>query len=267
MDRYYLDHHIEGTNAVLEGPEAHHLLHVMRGKPGTRVILFDGSGREFQAVIDRIGRGEVHLAILDCQKVDRELPVRVTLAVSLPKGERQKWLVEKTVEVGVDCLVPLGTLRSVAQPVAQALARLRRGVIEASKQCGRNRLMEIAAPQSWPDLVAATRDVPSRILAHPESRRPSNDGDQATLSSPPAAAAQSPAPSFQLLGTAALPGPVLVAVGPEGGFSPEEVDLAVDAGWCTVDLGPRILRVETAAIVLATLVAQRVATCWPFADR
>jgi len=257
MDRYFLDEPNPGGTAVLKGPEAHHLLHVMRGKPGTRVVLFDGSGREFQAVIDRIGRGEVHLAILDCQEVDRELPVRVTLAVSLPKGERQKWLVEKAVEVGISCLVPLGTLRSVAQPVAQALARLRRGVIEASKQCGRNQLMEIAAPQSWPDLVTATRETPSRILAHPESRRPSNEGARQTLFSPPAPAPQSPLPGSQLLGTATVRGPVLVAIGPEGGFSPEEVDLAVDAGWYTVDLGPRILRVETAAIVLATLVAQQ----------
>lgn len=253
MDRYYVDHHIEGPNATLEGPEAHHLLHVMRGKPGTRVVLFDGSGREFEAVIDRIGRGEVHLAILDCQEVDRELPVRVTLAVSLPKGDRQKWLVEKAVEVGVDCLVPLGTLRSVAQPVAQALARLRRGVIEASKQCGRNQLMEIAAPQSWPDLVTATRELPSRILAHPQSRRPGNE-----------AASQ---PSSRPLGTATRSGPVLVAVGPEGGFSPEEVDLAVAAGWHPVDLGPRILRVETAAIVLATLVTQQVSADSPFAGK
>lgn len=250
MDRYYWEHPNEGGLAVLEGQEAHHLLHVMRGKPGTRVILFDGSGREYQAAIERVGRGEVHLAVLDCQEVDRELPIRLTLAVSLPKGERQKWLVEKAVEVGVSSLVPLGTLRSVAQPVSQALARLRRSVIEASKQCGRNRLMEIAPPQSWPDLVAATLETPSRILAHPEGRRPSDDTAPQGL--PPPLSSRSPVPSPQVLGTAALPGPVLLAVGPEGGFSPEEVDLAVDAGWRLVDLGPRILRVETAAIVLAT---------------
>jgi 16S rRNA (uracil1498-N3)-methyltransferase len=203
-------------------------------------LLFDGSGREFPAVIDRVGHGEVRLTILDRQEVDRELPIRLMLAVALPKGDRQKWLVEKAVELGVQRLIPLKTERSVAQPVAQALARLQRSVIEASKQCGRNRLMQIAQPQNWPDLVATTRDIPTRILAHPEGQaRATERGHQ---------------PQAPL--AAALSDPVLLAVGPEGGFSAEEIALAVDAGWRVVDLGPRILRVETAAIVLAAMVAQ-----------
>lgn len=112
-------------------------------------------------------RSEVTLSVLSCRDVNRELPMEVTLAVSLPKGDRQKGVVEKCVELGVRRLIPLKTSRSVAQPVDEALNRLKRTVIEASKQCGRNRLMEIAAAQTWPELAAATRDASTRLLAHP----------------------------------------------------------------------------------------------------
>src|SRR5205823_14535109 len=84
------------------------------------------------------------LSIIERREVSRELSFSLTLAVALPKGERQKWLIEKATELGVTRIVPLVTERGVAQPVESALDRLRRGVIEASKQCGRNRLMEIA---------------------------------------------------------------------------------------------------------------------------
>ena len=233
-DRYFVESPICEDTALLVGPEAHHLIHVMRAKPGTRVVLFDGSGAEFAARVERIDRAEVELAVLSRQEVDRELPLDLTLGVALPKGDRQKWLVEKAVELGVKRIVPLRTTRSVAQPVEQALVRLRRIVIEASKQCGRNRLMEISRPQAWTDFVAQTSGAPCRLLAQPHG------GDKVRRRPP----------------SGGLPGPVLLAVGPEGGFSGEEVSLALAAGWQPIDLGPRTLRVETAAILLTAMVVQ-----------
>jgi len=233
--RNYDETPISGRTAKLAGQEAHHLIHVMRASPGSRVILFDGSGSEFTARVERVGRAEVELAILSQATVDRESSPELTLGVALPKGDRQRWLVEKTVELGVRRFVPLATARSVSQAGPNALARLRRTVIEASKQCGRNRLMEIAEPESWPDFLAATQAAPCRLLAHPadETR-------------------QSPAPRIpEKLDTAAL------AVGPEGGFTPDEVAQATASGWRAIDLGPRILRVETAAILLIATVVQR----------
>ncbi len=239
LERYFSDSPILGDSAVLVGPEAHHLVHVMRAKPGTQVTLFDGTGFEFVARVERIGRSEVPLTVLSRQAVDRELPYRLTLAVSLPKGDRQKWLVEKVVELGVTRLVPLKTNRSVAQPVEHARTRLRRSVIEASKQCGRNRLMEIAEPAGWADFVAATREIPLRLLAHPGG----GSGVPADVPSPMGAGATALAP-------------VCLAIGPEGGFTDEEVAAATEAGWRRVDLGRRILRVETAAVCLVARVAQ-----------
>jgi 16S rRNA (uracil1498-N3)-methyltransferase len=233
-ERYFVENTITGNRAVLAGAEAHHLIHVMRAQPGAEVVLFDGSGAELAAVVQNIARNSVELAVLSRREVDRELPLQLTLGVALPKGDRQKWLVEKAVELGVARIVPLRTARAVAQPGSQTLARLRRTVIEASKQCGRNRLLEVALPQTWSAFVAQSDGVPCRLLAHPHG----------------------PGDRIAGLPVADLASCVWLAVGPEGGLTDEEVALAVAAGWRTVDLGPRILRVETAAMLLAAMVAQ-----------
>ena len=198
----------------------------MRGKVGDALVLFDGSGCEFDARVLRCDRHEVQLEIVERREVDRELSVSITLAVALPKGDRQQWLVEKLVELGVAELIPVRTERSVAEPREKALERLTRGVIEASKQCGRNRLMRIAAPRDWSELVAAPAEGTLRWLAHPGGAVPS-------------AVALTGGQKF------------LAAVGPEGGLTDAEVALALDHGWQTVSLGRRILRVETAAAALA----------------
>jgi 16S rRNA (uracil1498-N3)-methyltransferase len=228
-DRYFVDEPISADHATLTGQEAHHLIHVMRAAPGTTVTLFDGHGDEFAATIERVGRSDVALSITSRQSVNRELPFQLTLGVAIPKGDRQKWLVEKAVELGVTRIVPLRTQRGVAQPVEQALVRLRKSVIEASKQCGRNRLLQIDEPQSWPDFVASTASC--RLLAHPGTGK-----------------------HLRSILTEHT-GDVCVAVGPEGGFADDEVDMAIAAGWHAVELGPRILRIETAALLLAAVLA------------
>jgi 16S rRNA (uracil1498-N3)-methyltransferase len=225
--RYFVSNPIDGDRATLEGAEAHHLLHVMRAKLGEEVTLFDGSGREFTARIERLGRSDVELAILTQAVVDRESPMSITLGVALPKGDRQTWLIEKATELGVGRVVPMITERSVAQPTASALDRLRRAVVEASKQCGRNRLMEIAEPQPWQAFVDATPQETCRLIAHPNG-----------ASRPEFASAMS----------------YVIAIGPEGGFTDDEVATALDAGWQAFDLGSRILRLETASVYAVAMI-------------
>jgi 16S rRNA (uracil1498-N3)-methyltransferase len=241
-DRFFSAEPIMGEQVLIEGPEAHHLLHVMRATVGERVTLFDDSGAEFAAEVTSCGRAHVELAILDRRAIDRELPFELTLGVSLPKGDRQKWLVEKLTELGVTELVPLVTERGVAQPTASAITRLERTVIEAAKQCGRNRLMRIAEPLSWDEWKGASADdSPAEIAGDPRSPESHqwicHPGGQPT--------------SHLNLSTAA---PTRIAIGPEGGFTDLEIATAVNAGWQTIDLGPRLLRVETAAVAIAATV-------------
>jgi 16S rRNA (uracil1498-N3)-methyltransferase len=162
-DRFFVSPPIAGQRASLAGDEARHLTAVMRAKVGQEIVVFDGSGAEFTARIAATGKSTVDLEIVERQEISRELSVSVTLAVALPKGERQKWLVEKATELGVTRLVPLVTERGVAQPVEAALDRLRRSVIEASKQCGRNRLLEIDSPATAIDFFAAASPAATRL--------------------------------------------------------------------------------------------------------
>ena len=104
---YCSDSIIASTQYSLEGPEHQHLAKVMRAKPGDTITLFDGRGAEFEATIERVGRHSTQLAVGEMQTVDRELPFSLSLAVALPKGDRQQWLVEKSVELGVTRLIPL----------------------------------------------------------------------------------------------------------------------------------------------------------------
>lgn len=227
-DRYFVAEPVRGDRAILTGAEAHHLGHVMRARVGQEVLLLDGSGAEMTARVERIDRSSVELIITSSVMANRELPRRITLAVALPKGDRQRWLVEKATELGVARLVPLITERSVARLSASALERLRRAVIEASKQCGRTRLMEIAEPQVVEQLVTASQGT--YLFAHP-GRSPltevMREHDQQKVDE------------------------LTFAVGPEGGLTDHEVALFDGGQWKGVDLGPRILRVETAAVLLA----------------
>lgn len=228
-DRYYSQEPIAGDAVTLTGPEAHHLRIVMRAEPGQRVVVFDGSGCEFVCEVAEVKRAAVALRVLQRVAVDRELPRDLVLGVALPKGERQRWLVEKAVEIGVTRLVPLDTERGVAEATRGALERLRRGVIEAAKQCGRTRLMAIDEPAEVGRYALDAPAAARRLLADPAA--------------PPLSGQRSAAA-------------VWLAIGPEGGFTAAERERLGAAGWEAIGLGPRILRVETAAIVLAGLAAQ-----------
>ncbi|MCL4204968.1 MAG: 16S rRNA (uracil(1498)-N(3))-methyltransferase [Pirellulaceae bacterium] len=230
--RFFVDRPVVGECARLEGSEAEHLIRVLRAKVDDEVVLFDGSGAEFPARVVTIGRSHAELRVLERSWVDRELSPPLVLAVALPKGDRQRWLVEKAVELGVAQLVPLVTKRGVAQPVDRALDRLRRAVVEASKQCGRNRLMEISSPQTLAECFAAAPLGCQRWLAHP------------------CASAQ---PLRELL-QQVTHDPLLAAVGPEGGFTDDEI-AAAGPECQLVTLGPRILRIETVALAVASGVA------------
>jgi 16S rRNA (uracil1498-N3)-methyltransferase len=226
-DRFHTDSPLAPGLVVLRGPEAHHLAASSRLRVGDRVCLFNGDGNEYPGRVVELGRRDATIEVLSVERPPRELPFALHVAAALPKGDRAQFLVEKLTELGATAFWVLNTARSVVQPREGKLDKLERTVIEASKQCGRNVLMRVEPPRSWRDFLAGP--LPGRRwLAHPGGNRgdgePGRQGDEEG---------------------------VVVAVGPEGGFTDEEVAQAVAAGWGLLDLGPRILRVETAALAVA----------------
>jgi 16S rRNA (uracil1498-N3)-methyltransferase len=228
-ERFFLATPPVDGRAELVGDEARHLARVLRAAIGDAVAVFDGRGSEWPARVTSIGRDRVGLDV-GPPLAAAAPPLPLTLAVALPKGDRQKWLVEKLTELGCARLVPLVTTRGVAEATPAAIERLGRAAIEACKQCGRTTLLEIAPPATLAAMLA--------------------DRD-------PGALALVADPAGESLGTllAGHTGAVLALVGPEGGFTAEELAAAEAAGWRRVSLAPHILRVETAAIALAAVMA------------
>jgi len=227
-DRFYCPEPAQNGCYVIEGEEARHLLRVLRLGPGDRVEIFDGEGRITPV---EIKEGSRDRAVLEAVGDTREEPAAsrpIILATAIPKGDRFDWLIEKTTELGVTTLIPLTTERSVVDPRASKLDRMRKRIIEAAKQCGRSRLMELAPPSTWPALLASPF-VRLACVSHPGG------------------CAFPDWPSIE------PGGPLLMAVGPEGGFTDQEIELSTEKGWPTVSLGSTILRVETAGLVAATL--------------
>jgi 16S rRNA (uracil1498-N3)-methyltransferase len=226
-DRFYTPDPLSVGDLTLSGPDAHHMTTVRRFAPGEAVVLFNGDGCEYPAEVVAVGKKQVTLSILRRDEVSREVHLPLVIGSALPKGDRADYLIEKLVEVGATRFVPLITERSVVVPKENTLAKLERQVIEASKQCGRNVLMTIDPPKLWAEFVYLP-DLPGeRFVLH------TADGSPAERSA----------------------GGVAFAVGPEGGFAPAEVTAAVAAGWRVVSFGPRVLRVETAAVVAAAWAA------------
>ena len=231
-ERFYVNWSLGPGPVTLEGAEARHLATVCRLRPGDAVYLFNGDGHEYAARIREVGRRHVLMEIDQVVTPERELPIFLEVAAPLPKGDRAQFLIEKLTELGVTAFVPLDCIRSIVHPREAKLEKLQRYVVEASKQCGRNVLMRVEPPMDW-RTYAAPRDAEEvRWLAHPRG--------------------PSPTPCLTKVSRA-----LRVAVGPEGGWTEAEIDLGREHGWELHDLGPRILRIETAALAMVCRVIAR----------
>jgi 16S rRNA (uracil1498-N3)-methyltransferase len=227
--RYYAPHLSDADSCELDGSEFHHLTRVMRAEPGDQVVLFDGRGNAAECQISGLTKTCASLQILKRHSEPQDASP-VVLATAVPKTDRFRWLVEKATELGVSRLIPLQTARSVVEPGATRLDKMRAAVIEACKQSGRNRLMTIDAVTDWKSFLKDVPDSGALVLADPGGATLANVCEMKPRDRP-----------------------VVLLVGPEGGFTEAEVEQAVAAGGRRISLGPRILRTETAAIALAAL--------------
>lgn len=210
----------------LDGADAHHLAVVCRKLRGARVELFNGQGLRAFAQIVFVARKRVSLAVEAFDMRPKDF-LELSVAVALPKGDRGQWLVEKCTELGVRSLIPLSTSRSIAECGTGRLEKLRRTVIEACKQCGRNWLMEVTTPIA---LDAYLANSPPGWLMDPGGVPIAKPGDEI---------------------------PTTVAIGPEGGWTAEERASAEDRHWKVVSMCDATLRVETAAVAIAAWVRLR----------
>ncbi|QZA81660.1 16S rRNA (uracil(1498)-N(3))-methyltransferase [Deefgea piscis] len=236
MPRFYIDLPLSiGQCFDLPESVARHV-QVLRLQHSEEIILFNGQGGEFTAQIAAMGKKTVSVAVLSFADVDRESPLRITLVQAISAADRMDYTVQKAAELGVAVLQPVISQycqqRYSGERAEKRLAHWQAIAASAAEQCGRTRLLEIR-----PILTLA------QFLAQP------NSDELKLLLCPTGAVAWASLPEKVAS--------VCVLIGPEGGYSTEEDNQAIAAGYTSVLLGPRILRTESVAPVIAGLLQSR----------
>jgi 16S rRNA (uracil1498-N3)-methyltransferase len=217
-----------GATVQLPDDTAHHALRVLRVAEGDAAVLFDGRGGQWSATLHPAGKG-LRATLHEFDTDDREPPLAITLAQCLPAADKMDYVVQKAVELGVSVIQPVAAKRSVIRlsgdRMERRLAHWRSIAIAACEQCGRNRVPEIAPILDLPQYLAqaSAHNQPRWICLPPEQ------GAALQLRERPP-----PGPALTLL------------IGPEAGYEEAEIKASAAAGFVRVQLGPRILRSETA---------------------
>lgn len=220
-----------GTTVELDDHARHHVVQVLRMKSGEPLIVFDGKGGEYEATLDQVSKRQTTILIGLFHDIVRESSLQTSLGIGISKGDRMDYALQKAVELGISHIVPLYTEYCVVQlNAARELkkhAHWQAVITSACEQCARTILPVLQPPldfESW--LTTATGE---KLILDPRA-------------------------DLHLTGKHPAGTSVTLCIGPEGGFSQEEIDLASAAGFTPVSLGPRVLRTETAAIAALAVV-------------
>ena len=229
--RVYYPGHLESSSVFeLQSEEAHHLLHVLRVKKGDFVIVFTGE-KEFLALAEKVFKDHLQLRVIETRSRPEKCH-KIELIQAIPKSQKMDWVVEKATELGADVIYPVWTERVVKK--AERNERWQKIALSAAKQCGRLSVPHISPVMSWREflqidsksslsLIATLSDAPKRFL------------DEWLKDIGPVQT-------------------VRVAIGPEGDFTPSEVQAALNLGWKVTDLGDWVLRSETAALTSLSII-------------
>uniref|UniRef100_E6Q5D5 16S rRNA (uracil(1498)-N(3))-methyltransferase n=1 Tax=mine drainage metagenome TaxID=410659 RepID=E6Q5D5_9ZZZZ len=241
MTRFFVEGIVRvGEPCEIIGEDARKLKLVMRARVGDELEILDSGGARYRCTIERLDRTALVLPRERLVEPPPERTLRFTLAQGIPKGSKMDYVVEKASELGVVRLVPLITDRCIARDCSPGkLDRWRRLARSAALQCGRSEPMEIAAPLSLDALLLEAGEYDALLMPW----------ELAPLHSPLPLLREALAEAESALGL----------VGPEGGFSAGEAERAADAGARMLRFGPRILRTETAGVVLSAAVLLTVA--------
>ncbi|WP_018415577.1 16S rRNA (uracil(1498)-N(3))-methyltransferase [Teredinibacter turnerae] len=219
------------VDVVLEETASHHLLKVLRMETGRELILFNGQGGEYRATITAATKKAATVTVSTHDPVERESPLVTELAVGISRGDRFDWVLQKATELGISRIVPLFSERSEVklsgERLEKRLSQWQKVVIGACEQCQRNTLPELTAPQSVENYATDSLCDLRFVLHHRSAHQ---------------------------LSQLAAPASVALLVGPEGGLSDAEIQLAENAGFSPLALGPRVLRTETAPLVALSVV-------------
>ena len=242
MNRFYVPFHAGLKSLWIDSSESHHIIHVKRLKIGDNIIVFNGTGDEFEAEIEDIEDNRVKARINQQRTISKENLVGIDIAFAIPKGKRSHLLIQKCAELGVHKLIPINYARSVVKLKDDCSVKIKKWqkiAIEASKQCGRNTITEIGNVVNFDNILNTVDSYDIPLFACSQS---DSDNLKNTLQEHP------------------KPNNILSFIGPEGGFTSHEIEMAKRAGCKFVSLGSQILRIETAAIAVSAILSYHYST-------
>lgn len=239
MYKFFVEpHQISKEHITITGSDVNHISNVLRMKEGERVLVSTGNDREYLCELSALSQECVTLTILDVYGSNRELDVKVTLYQALPKGDIMELIIQKMVELGVHRIVPVETSRCVTKlDEKKAMKKVNRwnAIAEAAaKQAKRNMLPEVSMPISFSEAVKEAAACEGAVIPYENAE----GMEQARL----------------LVKELSKGSEAAILIGPEGGFSEEEIELASMAGITPITLGHRILRTETAGMMLMSVI-------------
>jgi 16S rRNA (uracil1498-N3)-methyltransferase len=238
MRRFFIpSHSLSGDEPVITGDDAGHIRNVLRLKPGDMIELIDGTGLECDARIVRMSAGKVEVSILGRRFSESRPTPRLIIAQALLKDNKPDTIIRQITEMGIHEWIPFAAHRSIpvlnAEKISARMNRWQKIAIEALKQCRRSDLLQISGLMTYDAMLAYSQHCEIKLIFWED---------------------ESPSQPFELPdANAGSVQSVIAIIGPEGGFTPDEIAAARACGYTTVSLGPRILKADTATLAVSTL--------------
>ncbi|WP_462412266.1 16S rRNA (uracil(1498)-N(3))-methyltransferase [Neobacillus sp. Marseille-QA0830] len=235
MQRYFVNHRASDQHFYIEGEDRHHIVKVMRMEIGDQIICVDPEGNQAVCRLTEITDERVVADVVQWNEGHSELPISVTIASGLPKGDKLEWIIQKGTELGANQFIPFSAARSVVKwdgkKAGKKLERWQKIAKEAAEQSHRIKVPEIIQPLSFHELLAKSNEFDYKLAAFEDESR---NGEVSVFSS-----------TLQKMKNGDS---LLIVFGPEGGLADQEVRTLKDNGFQLCGLGPRILRTETAPL-------------------
>jgi 16S rRNA (uracil1498-N3)-methyltransferase len=242
LQRYFADEMNANGQLVISGDDYHHVVRVMRMVVGDKLICVNDAGKSYTCTIAEITDKNINCNVVECNDGSTELPIRVTIASGLPKGDKFEWIIQKGTELGADQFVPFTAARSIVKwdekKADKKVERWQKIAKEAAEQSHRNKIPTVHSPRSLNALIEASKNYDCKLIAYEEESRL---GEASVLA--------------QSLRNLEENNTLLVVFGPEGGLDQKEIEQLQKHGFQTCGLGPRILRTETAPLALLSAVS------------